>query len=50
MASLGLSGIIRGEPRFAPESASIGSELVAKVTAIGWAGSKSLSTGRSKTA
>src|SRR6516225_2041236 len=50
MASLGSSGIIRGEPRFAPGSASIASELAAKVTAIGWAGSKSPSTSRPKTA
>jgi len=41
MASLGSSGIIRGERRFAPRSASIASERAVKVTAIGWAGSKS---------
>jgi hypothetical protein len=46
MASLVSSGIIRGEPRFAPGSASIVSELAAKVMAIGWAGSESLSTSR----
>src|SRR5215468_7859115 len=50
MASLVSSGIIRGEPRFAPGSASIALERAAKVTATGWAGSKSLSTSRPKTA
>src|SRR5215472_14905224 len=50
MASSVSSGIIRGEPRFAPGSASIASERAAKVTAIGWAGSESLSISRPKTA
>src|SRR5262245_50777446 len=50
MASLVSFGIIRGEPSFAPESASIASKRDAKMTAIGWAGSKSLSTSRPKTA
>ena len=49
-ASLVSSGIIRGERRFAPGSASIASRRAAKVTTIGWAGSKSLSTSRPKTA
>src|SRR5215470_6342888 len=49
-ASLAWSGTTLGEPRFVPGSASIASELAAKVTTIGWAGSKSLSTSRSKTA
>ena len=44
------SGIIRGERRFAPASASIASRRAAKVTTIGWAGSKSLSTSRPRTA
>src|SRR6516162_8978134 len=44
------SGTIRGEPRFAPGSASIASELAARVTAIGWVGSKSRSTNCPKTA
>jgi hypothetical protein len=35
MASLVSSGTTRGEPRFVPRSASIASELAAKVTAIG---------------
>ena len=35
MASLVSSGIILGEPRFAPGSASIASERAVKVTAIG---------------
>jgi hypothetical protein len=34
-ASLASSGTIRGEPRFAPRSASIASELAVKTTAIG---------------
>src|SRR5262245_643016 len=50
MASLASSGIIRGEPRFAPGRASIASERAAKVTAIGWGGSKPLSTSRPRTA
>src|SRR5882672_2906099 len=49
-ASLVSSGIIRGERRFAPGSASIASRRAAKVTTIGWAGSNSLSTSRPKTA
>src|SRR5215470_20156713 len=49
-ASLAWSGTTLGEPRFVPGSASIASELAAKVTTIGWAGSRSLSTSRSKTA
>jgi len=49
-ASLVSSGIIRGERRFAPGSASIASRRAAKVTTIGWAGSKSLSTSRPKIA
>src|SRR3954449_11345987 len=49
-ASLVSSGIIRGERSFAPGSASITSRRAAKVTTIGWAGSKSLSTSRPKTA
>jgi hypothetical protein len=49
-ANLVSSGIIRGERRFAPASASIASRRAAKVTTIGWAGSKSLLTGRPKTA
>jgi hypothetical protein len=49
-ASLVSSGIIRGERRFAPASALIASRRAAKVTAIGWAGSKSLLTSRPKTA
>jgi hypothetical protein len=43
-ASLVSSGIIRGERRFAPGSASIASRRAAKVTTIGYAGSKSVST------
>ena len=35
MASLVSSGTTRGEPRFAPGSASIASERAVKVTAIG---------------
>src|SRR6478609_7106730 len=50
MASLVSSGTIRGEPHFAPRSASIASELGAKVTATGWAGSKSPSTSCERTA
>src|SRR5215471_12059609 len=42
--SLVSSGTTHGGPRFVPRSASIASELAAKVTAIGWAGSKSPST------
>src|SRR4051794_14923070 len=49
-ASLVSSGIIRGERRFAPASASIASRRAAKVITIGWAGSKSLSTSRPTTA
>src|SRR6516162_3996753 len=49
-ASLVSSGIIRGERRFVPGSASIASRRAAKVTTIGWAGSKSLSTSRLGTA
>jgi hypothetical protein len=49
-ASLVSSGIIRGERRFAPGSASIASRRAAKVTTIGWAGSNSLLTSRPKTA
>jgi hypothetical protein len=45
-ASLASSGIIRGERRFAPGSVSIASRRAAKVTTIGWAGSKSPSTSR----
>jgi hypothetical protein len=45
-ASLVSSGIIRGERRFAPGSVSIASRRAAKVTTIGWAGSKSPSTSR----
>jgi hypothetical protein len=41
-ASLVSSGTTRGEPPFAPRNALIGSEL--GVIAIGWTGSKSLST------
>src|SRR5438445_13806130 len=50
MASLVSSGTTRGEPRFVPRSASIASELAGKVTAIGWAGSKSPSTSCPRTA
>src|SRR5262249_26028280 len=50
MASLVSSDIIRGEPRFALASASIASEHAGRVTAIGWAGSRSPSTSRPKTA
>src|ERR1700741_4822455 len=46
MASLVSSGTTRGELRFAPGSASLASRRVVKVTAIGWAGSKSPSTSR----
>src|SRR6266576_1501234 len=49
-ANLVSSGIICGERRFAPASASIASRRAAKVTTIGWAGSKSLLTSRPKTA
>src|SRR3954468_10605198 len=49
-ASLVSCGIIRGERRFAPGSASIASRRAAKVTTIGWAGSNSLSTSRLKNA
>jgi hypothetical protein len=35
MASLASSGTTRGEPHFVPGSASIASELAAKVTATG---------------
>src|ERR1700741_4680788 len=50
MASLVSSGTTRGELRFVPGSASIASRRVVKVTAIGWAGSKSPSTSRPRTA
>jgi hypothetical protein len=50
MASLVSSGTTRGEPRFVPRSASIASELAGKVTAFGWAGSKSPSTSCPRTA
>ena len=49
MASLVSSGIIRGEPRFAPRSASIVSGLAAKVIAFGWAGYKCCSTNCQRT-
>src|SRR6478609_7093559 len=49
MASLVSSGTTRGEPRFVPRSASIASELAGKVTAIGWAGSRSPSTSCQRT-
>ena len=49
-AGLVSSGIIRGERSFAPGSASIALRPAAKVTTIGWAGSKSLSTSRPKAA
>src|SRR5215813_5617138 len=49
-ASLVSSGIIRGERRSAPGSASIASRRAARVTTIGWAGSTLLSTSRPKTA
>src|SRR5436190_22572606 len=49
-ASLVSSGIIRGERRFAQGNASIASRRAAKVTTIGWAGSKSFSASRPKTA
>lgn len=41
MASLVSSGTTRGEPSFVPRSASMASEFAGKVTAIGWAGSRS---------
>jgi hypothetical protein len=44
VASLVSPGTTRGEPRFVPRSALIASELAGKLTAIGWAGSKSPST------
>jgi hypothetical protein len=50
MASLVSSGTTRGEPRFAPRSASIASELARRVVAIGWPGSKSPSTSCRRTA
>src|SRR3954452_16338604 len=50
MASLVSSGTTRGEPPFAPRSASIASELAGQVTAIGWAGSKSPQNRRQRTA
>src|SRR5258708_4172471 len=50
MASLVSSGTTRGEPSFVPRVASIASELAGKVTAIGWAGSKSASTSCKRTA
>jgi hypothetical protein len=50
MASLVSSGTTRGEPRFVPRSASIASELAGRVTAIGWAGSRSPSTSCQRTA
>src|SRR5262245_29309536 len=49
MASLVSSGIIGGERRFAPGSASIASRRAAKVTTSGWAGSNRF-RGRPKTA
>src|ERR1700756_706658 len=49
-ASLVSSGTTRGERRFVPRSASIASELAGKVTAIGWAGSRSPSTSCQRTA
>src|SRR3954454_21171199 len=49
-ASLVSSGIIRGERSFAPGSASIALRRAAKVTTIGWAGSRSLSTSPPKIA
>jgi hypothetical protein len=42
------SGIIRGERRFAPGSASIVSRRVAKVTTIGWAGPNRPKYGRGR--
>src|SRR5262249_38145078 len=50
MASLVSSGITHCERRFVPGSASIASERVTKVTAIGWAGSESPSTSLPRTA
>ena len=50
MASLVSSSTTRGEPRFAPRSASIASELARRVIAIGWLGSKSPSTNCRRTA
>src|SRR5215470_13946733 len=50
MASLVSSATTRGEHRSVPRSASIASELAAKVTASGWAGSKSPSTSCQRTA
>src|SRR5205807_126054 len=49
-ASLVSSGIIRGERSFAPGSALLALRRAAKVTTIGWAGSKSLSTSPPKIA
>ena len=48
--SLASSGIIRGERRFAPGSASIDSRRAARMITVGWAGSVSLSTSRPRTA
>src|SRR5262245_12095164 len=48
--SLVSSDTIGGERRFAPGSASTSSRRAGKVTTIGWAGSKSLSTSRPRTA
>lgn len=41
VVSLVSSGTTRGEHLFVPRSASMGSELAGKATAIGWAGSRS---------
>jgi hypothetical protein len=50
MASLVLSGTIRGEPAFVPGSASIGSDLAGKMTVIGLAGYEPPQSGRLETA
>jgi hypothetical protein len=50
MANLVSSGTTRGEPPFVPRTASIASDLAAKVTAIGWVGFKFPWTGRQRTA
>ena len=50
MADLVSSGTTRGELRFVPGTASIASDLAAKVTEIGWVGSKSPSTSCQRTA
>src|SRR5262245_26737391 len=49
-ASLVSSGIIGGERRFVPGSASIASRRAAKVTTSGWAGSNRFRPSRPKTA